>query len=93
MYRITGGFKGGELVIVAGLSSISEGMKVRLLANDQPEAAKERLAKGDVGAPFVDGPDGVKKGAEQAPPEAKTGGDQAPEKKPEGETPEAPAAK
>ncbi len=37
------GLKGGELVIVAGLGQISDGMKVRLLTKDQPKNAKNRL--------------------------------------------------
>jgi RND family efflux transporter MFP subunit len=39
------GLEGGELAIVAGLSKISDGMKVRLLTEDQPPLAAQRLKK------------------------------------------------
>ena len=37
------GLKGGELVVVAGLSLLQDGMKVRLLKKDQPKYALARI--------------------------------------------------
>ena len=68
------GLKGGELVVVAGLSSLQDGMKVRLLKKDQPkyaEARIEALAGSDEIEPIdedpeVDEPQDIKPGDEKA---------------------------
>jgi len=41
--EVKDGLKGGEMVVIAGLGQITDGMKVRLLSRDQPAAAHKRL--------------------------------------------------